>query len=216
MLKYSVMEDKTIIGGEEKIISDLLQQLKLLDLQRLASNKDLSIQSDGKVLLESLGRTYLVEQHGVTGTDGASVSSKQQLAVISYVLSEATGPPAFDYIPFSHLGGFNIGREQHFTKNVKQPLLDTFSDDYDLFAQAALKIGGIIKESDPTGKHVWLFHVFPNLLIQLIYYESDEDFSADVQILFDSRALDLLGMKCLGFLPGYFSSSLLKAAAVVK
>lgn len=206
------MNENIHISGEEKIYLDLLVQLNMLDLKKTATCKDLPLRPDGKVIIESFGRSYLVHQEGVTVHDERPISFKQKLAVVSYLLSESTGAASFDFVPFSHLGGFNIGREQHISKSVKQPLLHTFGDDYELLVKAALKIGGIQKETDSSSKHVWLFHALPNILIQIIFYEEDEEFPADIQILFDSKALDLLGLKCLGFLPGYFTSTLIDAA----
>lgn len=207
------MDDKTGISGEEKIYLDLLQQLKILDLQQVAASKGLPLQPTGEVFVESFANTYLVRQDGVITNDNSPIFLKQKLAVMSYVLSDCSGPPAFDFIPFSHLGGFNIGREQHAANNMKKPLLKRFGDDYQLFTQAALKIGGIQHGDTPPGKNVWQFHAFPNLIIQVIFYERDEEFPADIQILFDSKSLDYFGMKCLGFLPGYFTSALIDAAS---
>ncbi len=209
----NTINGKLNTSGEEKIYLDLLQQLINVDLKKTAACKDLPIQPNGAVLVKSFARSYLVGQEGVTVNDERSISSKQKLAIISYLLSESSGPPAFDFIPFGHLGGYNIGREQHANKSVKQPLLKRFGDDYELLAKAALKIGGIQKESDTPDKHVWLFQAFPNLLIQVIFYEHDEEFPADIQVLFDSNALDYFGMKCLGFLPGYFTGTLIDAAS---
>lgn len=203
------MNEKFNISGEEKIYLDLLQQLKNVDLKKTATYKKLPIQPNGEVLIESFARSYLVSQNGVTVDDGKAIASKQKLAVTSYILSESTGPPAFDFIPFGHLGGFNIGRDQHANKSVKQPLLKRFGDDYDLFTKTALKIGGRHQESTTPDKNVWLFYAFPNVLMQIIFYERDEEFPADIQVLFDSKALDYFGMKCLGFLPGYFTSTLI-------
>lgn len=207
------MDERLNTSGDEKIYLDLLQQLRTVDLKKAAAIKNLPLQSNGEVLVESFARGYLISQVGVAVNDERSVSLKQKLAVISFFLSESTGLPAFDFIPFEQLGGFNIGREQHANKSVKQPLLKIFGDDYDLFTKAALKIGGKHQESTIPDKNVWLFNAFPNLLIQLVFYERDEEFPADVNVLFDSKALDYFGTKCLGFLPGYFTSTLIGAAS---
>jgi hypothetical protein len=44
-----------------------------------------------------------VSQDGITANDGNTISFKQKLAVISYLLSEYAGPPAFDFVPFGTL-----------------------------------------------------------------------------------------------------------------
>lgn len=207
------MDEKKDLKGNEKIYLDLLQQLSKEDLEKRASIKDLSVQSHGKVLVQSFAKRYLVCHEGVTADDVGPVSFQQKLAVVSYLLSDGAGEPAYEFVPFGHLGGFNIGRNQHAIKNLKQPIIEKFSDHYELFAKSALKIGGIQKESGTPGKYVWLFHAFPKLPINLTFYEHDEEFPADVQILFDNKALDFMGLKCLGFLPGYFTSTLLDAAS---
>ncbi len=208
------MNENLTISGEEKIYRELLEQLGNVDLKQTAAHKDLPLQANGEVVIKSFARNYLVRNEGISVSDEKSISLKQKLAVISYLLSESTGSPAFDFVPFGHLGGFNIGREQHADKNIKQPLLKKFGDDYELFAGAALQIGGSRQESDSTDKYVWLFQAFANLLIQVTFYERDEEFPADIQVLFDSKALDYFGMKCLGFLPGYFTGTLMDAASV--
>ncbi len=207
------MDGNKDLKGNEKIYFGLLQQLSKEDLEKRAAVKDLPVQSDGKILVKSFARRYLVCHEGVTAFDAGPVSFQQKLAVVSYLLSGGAGEPAFEFVPFGHLGGFNIGRDQHAIKSLKQPIIEKFSDNYDLFAKAALKIGGIQKESGTPGKHVWLFHAFPKLPINLTFYERDEEFPADVQVLFDNKALDFLGLKCLGFLPGYFTNTLLEAGS---
>lgn len=207
------MHEEPNISGEEKIYQTLLQQLGNTDLKKTAARKDLPLQENGDIVVKSLTRNYLVSEKGVAVNDGVLVSTKQKMAVVSYFLSESTGEPSFDFISFGHLGGFNIGRERHANKSIKLPLVKRFGDDYELFAQAALKIGGVPQEGTDPGKNVWLFHLFPNLLIQVIFYECDEEFPADIHVLFDSKALDYFGMKCLGFLPGYFTGALIEAAS---
>ncbi len=207
------MDENKDLKGNEKIYFDLLQQLSKEDLEKIAAAKDLPVQSDGKVFVKSFARRYLVCHEGVTAFDAGPVSFQQKLAVVSYLLSDGAGEPAFEFVPFGHLGGFNIGRDQHAIKSIKQPIIEKYSDNYELFAKAALKIGGIQKESGTPGKYVWLFYAFPKLPINLTFYERDEEFPVDVQVLFDNKALDFMGLKCLGFLPGYFTSTLLGAAS---
>ena len=188
-------------------------QLSREDLEKRAVLKDLSTQPDGRIIVASFARNYLVGGEGVTALDAGPVSFQQRLAAVSYLLSDGSGNPTLNFVPFGHLGGFNIGRDRHGDQSLKQPILKKFSDNYELFAEAALRIGGIQKEKDTFGKHIWLFHAFPKLPIQLTFYESDEEFPADVHVLFDSKALDFMGMKCLGFLPDYFTTTLLGAVS---
>lgn len=207
------MDQNGALKGHEQIYCGLLQQLGREDLKKRAAIKDLPLQADGKVVVTSFARNYLVSDDGVSVFDSEPLSFQQKLAVVSYLLSSGAGEPALEFVNFEQLGGLNIGRERHADKGLKQPILAKFGENYELFAKAARKIGGVPKHSDTAGTNLWLFHAFPKLPISVTYYEADEEFSADVRVLFDAKALDFIGLRCLGFLPGYFTGTLLEAAA---
>jgi len=203
------------VTATDRIYLDLLQRLGGSDLTAIAVAKDLPLEPGHRLRVKSFARSYLLDRSGVTAVDAGPVSFQQKLAVLSYALSEGAGEPSFEFVPLGRLGGFNIGRDRFDDRGLKRPLLARFADDYDLLARASLRLGGIEKEGGRSGEHVWLFHAFPKIPIQLTFHERDEDFPADVHVLFDSRALDFLGLECLGFLPAHFAESLLTAAAAV-
>jgi hypothetical protein len=205
------MDQKEEASGHEKIYGDLLDRLQRADVSELARRKDLPLRPDGKVVVKSFGRVYFVCPEGVMSADAGPVSIKQGLAVTSYLFSKGEGEPSNEFVPFGRLGGFNIGRGHHDGKSLKTPILSKFGDDYDLLARAARKIGGIEEESTSQTEHVWLFHAFPKLLLRLIFHERDNDFPADVHVLFETKAFDFFGFECLGFLPDYFTSTLFEA-----
>lgn len=195
-------------NAHEKIYADLLSCLKNIDLIKVANEKNLQVK-DEKILLPSFARLYQISHHGVSAIDKKPVTFLQKLAVVSYVLSDGKGYAAYEFVPFSELGGYNIGREQHAIKAIKKRILNKFGNNYRLFEKASWKIGGL-KKKESQDKHVWLYYAFPNVPILASFYEADEEFPADVQVLFDIRSLDFLGLKCLGFLPDYFVTSLIE------
>ncbi|GAB4257026.1 DUF3786 domain-containing protein [Deferrisoma sp.] len=198
--------------GHERIFLDLLERLKHADLERLAARKGLKPRPDGKVLIESLGASYLVDRGGVQRLDGGPVRPKEGLAVLGYLFSPGTGEPAGEFVPFRLLGGFNLGRATHELRRLKVALLARFGNDYASFAAVARKVGGIEEEAPGAGQHAWQFPVFPKLLVKLVFNEADEDFPPDIHLLFDARALEFFGFECLGFLPDYFVSKLIEVA----
>jgi len=207
------LPEEQALAANERIYATLLSQLGASDLGELAARKELSLKSGGVVEVLSFGRLYHASQGGVVKADGGEAGFKERFAIVNYLLSEGSGEPSGEFIPFGSLGGFNIGRQRHEDRSLKGPILARFADDYPALAAAAESIGGVEERGDSSSEHRWRFSVFPQLPISLTFYERDMDFPPDATILFDSRALDFLGLSCLGFLPDYFTSTLLEAAA---
>jgi hypothetical protein len=94
---------------------------------------------------------------------------------------------------------------------MNAPLEKYFGKDYAKFGEAAAKLGGIEEEAQ-GGKHSWKFDVLPKIPLKLVYYEADEDFPAEIQIMLDTTAIRFLEFECLAFLVGCFVRALIKTA----
>lgn len=199
-------------AAHEKIYADLTEKLANADLPTLAVRKDLNPCADGKIEIPSLGERYLVGRGVVESAGGEPVAPKTGLAVVSYLLSAGTGEPSGEFVSLGRLGGFNVGRANHEERSLKGPLLQRFGDDVELLARAVPTLGGVEEEGSSPGQRSWRFDLFPKLPLRLIHHAADEDFPAEINVLFNSRALEFFGFECLGFLPGYFISALLGAA----
>jgi len=94
---------------------------------------------------------------------------------------------------------------------MNTPLERYFGNDYVKFSEAAVKLGGIEEESQ-VGKHLWKFNVLPKIPLEIVFYEADEEFPVNIQIMLDKTALKFLEFECLAFMVGCFVGTLIKTA----
>jgi hypothetical protein len=83
-----------------------------------------------------------------------------------------------------------------------------FGNDYAQFSEAAVQLGGIEEESR-MGKHLWEFAVLPKIPLKIVYYEADDEFPTNIQIMLDKTVLQFLEFKCLAFMVGCFVQALI-------
>jgi len=104
-----------------------------------------------------------------------------------------------------------IGGVHGQSRLMNAPLERYFGNDYLKFSEAATRLCGIEEESQ-VGKHLWNFDVLPKIPLKLVFYEADEDFPAEIQIMLDKTALQFLEFECLAFMVGCFVRALIKTA----
>lgn len=84
-------------------------------------------------------------------------------------------------------------------RNLPDPLLTPFAAKFsgktERLADACKALGGSpLKKGDIS----WQFEAFPQISLQLIFWDADEDFPAQVQVLFDSHVTDFLHFETTG------------------
>ena len=94
---------------------------------------------------------------------------------------------------------------------MNAPLERYFGNDYVKFSEAAVKLGGI-EEEPQVGKHQWRFDVLPKIPLKIVFYEADDEFPVEIQLMLDKTALEFLEFECLAFMVGCFVRALIKTA----
>ena len=94
---------------------------------------------------------------------------------------------------------------------MNTPLERYFGNDYVKFGEAAVKLGGI-EEEPQVGKHLWRFDVLPKIPLKIVFYEADDEFPFDIQIMLDKTALQFLEFEWLAFMVGCFVLAPIKMA----
>lgn len=199
-------------NGYEQIYRGLLPQLARCDFAESAGRLGLERLANGDVTVIFCGREYRINSAGVNPVDGEPDDVNSRSVLAYYILSTGRGEPGNSYVPLSRTTGIPDGRKTHDKGILIAPLLREFGDDYGKFQFAAEQLGGVLDDPSPDGGHCWTFAVLPKIPLRLVFYEADEEFPADIQILFDRSAPRFLAFECLAFLTGCFCKSLILAA----
>ena len=198
-------------NGYEQIYESLIPKLSKCDFLEVAGRLGLSLQPDGALSVNFLGREYEIHSCGANPTDGKPVNVNNRSVLAYYTLSKGVGEPAFSYVPISCLAGTGIT----FSTNVNwmtDPLGKTFNGNYVTFRETMCRLGGIFNGKLKSGGYSWLLKVLPKILLQIVYYESDDEFPCEVQILFDKNASRFMEFACLAFLEGCLVRAMIMTA----
>ncbi len=188
-------------SGYEQIYENLLPKLSECDFSEVAGRLGLALRPDGSISVNFLGREYEISSRGVNPTDGKPVNINNRSVLAYYALSKGTGEPAFSYVPVSSLTGTKVV----FSSNLKWmagSLGEIFSENYEKFSETMRRLGGVFSGKLNSGGYAWLLDVLPKIPLQIVYYDSDDEFPCEVQILFDKNASRFMEFECLAFLGG--------------
>jgi hypothetical protein len=195
--------------GYDSIYLGLISKLSCLDFQESAVRLGLEY-VDGGVRAYFLKREYQITTDGVEPLDGQPVNVNNRSVLLYYVLSKGQGEPENSYIPFESIPRI-IGGLHAQSRLMNAPLERYFGSDYVRFSEAARKLGGFEEESQ-VGKHLWRFDVLPKIPLKLVFYDADDDFPAEIQIMLDKTATQFMEFECLAFMVGCFVRALIKTA----
>jgi hypothetical protein len=198
-------------SGYEQIYESLIPKLSKCDFLEVAERLGLSLQPNGTLSVNFLGREYKISSYGVIPTDSKPVNVNNRSVLAYYTLSKGVGGPAFSYVPISKFAGAGT----IFSTNIEwmtDPLGKTFSGDYAAFSKIMCRLGGIFNGKLKSGGYSWLLKALPKIPLQIVYYESDEEFPCEVKILFDKNASCFLEFECLAFLEGCFVRTMIMTA----
>jgi len=85
---------------------------------------------------------------------------------------------------------------------MTDPLGKAFSGNYAAFGETIRSLGGVFDGKLKSNGYSWLLEALPKNPMQIIYYEGDDEFPCEVQILFDKNAARFMDFECLAFLEG--------------
>lgn len=196
-------------GGYDSIYRGLIAKLSGCDFQEAADRLGLEYVDDD-IRVCFLRRKYRITLDGVVPLDGIPADVNNYSVLLYYLLSKGSGVPENSYVLFESFpamaGGLNVQN-----RLMNTPLEEYFNNDYTKFSAAAMKLAGIEEESS-SGKHVWKFVVLPKIPLRIVFYEPDDEFPVNVQIMLDKTATQFLEFECLAFMVGCFVRALIKTA----
>jgi hypothetical protein len=201
-----------MISGYEQIYRDLLPRLLQCDLAESAGRLGLEMLANGEVSVQFCGRQYVISSVGVNPADGQPVDVNNRSVLAHYILSQGRGEPEHSFLPLAQMTGTVMGQQLQDKGLMVKPLLREFGSDYDKFQSAARKLGGVLEGASEDGGQGWTFQVLPKIPLRLVFYQADDEFPADIQMLFDRSARRFMEFECLAFLSGCFTKALIKAA----
>lgn len=180
--------DKEYMSNYEKQCEQWRQKFLTMDQEEICRRLPEIEQREDVLVLEHFGRALAVDRK--TGdiralSDDGPVYVMTKFNVYTlfwYVKAQArlTG----EWLPYRELkGGSPFGPA--FQKGVLEPLAATFSGHEDLLEKAVEQMKG-----ERLSSSGYMFHAFQCIPVRLNFWDGDEEFPAQANLLFDSSAVD--------------------------
>ena len=199
------------MDGYSKIYEDLNERLQSADIATSAKHLGLSLSDAGEAEVLFMGTTYLVSNSGVQRTDGKRVPDTTGSALIHYVLRGSRSRPAGKFATFAQLAGPLFRPGSYSGSALEQPIIKRFQGHVPELLSASALVGGRQAGQAGSGSVSLVFDLLPHILLQLIFYDRDDEFPARATLLFDRNATQLIDFEALAVLVTIFVQSLTKA-----
>jgi len=188
-------------NGYAKTYEGLIPRLTGVDFAEAALRLGLDPPENGLLQIDFLRRRFEVGTDGVrdlTRDDDAYVNNKSVL--IYYLTSGGFGEPQYRYSLLHHFSqGLFSGRQDNW---MATPLIRKLSGDKEKFFEAMKRLGARYEGSRSMASHTWHYDALPKIPVEIYFYEADEEFSADVKMMFDDAALRFVPFETLAVLNG--------------
>jgi hypothetical protein len=198
-------------SGYQVIHDNLMQRLAASSLGEKARRLNLRRRSPGDIEVVFLGQTYLAGAHGIRTLDGERAPLITASVIAGYLLTGGWGEPAGRFVPLQTLSG-TAGSHTGFQKSaLAAPLVKRFRGRMDALQRTARKLGGRLEGQAGAGGISLVFDVLSKIPLQLVFYDSDAEFPAEVNFLLDITATNFLEYEYLAVMLTAFVKALLAA-----
>jgi hypothetical protein len=194
------------MNGYEQTYEVIVPRLRECDFSDAARRLGFELPSKDRLIINFLGRTYMITKNGVSPLDGSSVNVNILSVLVYYAISQGKGEPLYD---FTMLHNFSRGLFSHGGADwMTAPLRKAFGGGHSQFRKAALALGMVFQGSEKSGEYPWLYQLLPKIPVRVVYYQGDDEFPCGVDIFYDKTAPLFLDFEPLAVLNGCFISAL--------
>ncbi|MDR3153962.1 MAG: DUF3786 domain-containing protein [Deltaproteobacteria bacterium] len=195
-----------------------LENLAGIGVKSQAEAMGLALDETGtKAKVRFLGSDCLIGNDGVTDVARRNVTVDATSVLAHYLASKGRGEPSSEFVPIGRLTGIASGASAGTSPSDQlfKPLGDKFGSDYGAFSKAALALGARHAGLSQAGAQSFVFGDLPKLPVRADFFEADEEFDAEIKILFPSNATAFVMYEVLELYIMCLTVALLMAAGLI-
>lgn len=192
MDKGKVEMTETMVSNYEKLCEYWREQFRKMDHRELAAKLPELISRDEDFVLTYFGKRYRINRESgvIQGLDDKKpISSGLQMIIYNLLWFSREGAMLTNkWVPFRSVK--NAGPfAPAFSAHVLKPFSETFSGQVEKLHQAAQILGGKPLPQGDAGYEIKSFECIP---IQFLFWDGDDEFPAQGNILFDYSVTDFI------------------------
>lgn len=205
-----ILKKNITVGGHRWIYDNLIRRLQNTNIATSAKHLDLALNNAGEAKIPFLGATFLVSNEGVRRSDGKKFNDVTGSVLIHYILKGSLLRPAGKFVTFSELAGPLFKQSSYSSSALEQPIIKRFQGRISELLVTTASYGGRQGGESGLGSMSLIFDLLPHILLQLIFYDRDDEFPARATLLLDLNATHFIEFEVLAVLVTIFVQSLTK------
>lgn len=216
--RFQVQRDQLAAEGPQKWLNTLLPKVERLraqlaqrDWRVIADHAGATFDEHGALRLVVWDKEYLIAMPAcvVRDADGTETRLDRQALALMYLNTADGTPIAHRWLRYRELpGGLFYSHAFHGYAEVR--LAKAFHDQPEIFAQAALRIGGT--RLTFGNSQAFEFTAMPRIPLAAVLWSGDDDFPSSATILFDAASSHYLPTDVIGALGSQLVSRLMGVA----
>jgi hypothetical protein len=204
------LKENVANAGYKNIYEELIRRLKNKDIAASAENLDLKLNDAGEVIVPFLDTTFIVCSKGIRRSDGKDFKETLGSVIAHYILKGSCCRPAGKFVTFAELAGPLFKEGSYSSSALERPIIKRFQGRISELLVSAAYYGGRQGGEAGSGSVSLIFEMLPHILLQIIFYDRDDEFPARATLLFDLNATQLIDFEVLAVLVTVFVQSLTK------
>jgi hypothetical protein len=191
-------------NGYEKTYEMVLPKLLNVEFRDASERLGFDYINEDEMEIDFLSERYLVTHKRVVCLTNPEVHINNRSVLIYYTSSEGRVQPKGDFKGLHYFtSGLMSGSRASWMTN---PLVKAFGEDYLQFAKASFRFG--MTDVSTKTMYIWQYSLLPKVPIQVIYFEGDDEYPTNIEVLFDDTVLSYLPFETLAVAYGLFVSRL--------
>ena len=192
------------------VVKEAQAKLRTTDRVVVAQQSGATIDPQGNLRVEFLGREYMIDQTEwtVQRSDGATPAALIQSLLLTYLYKADGTPPIDRWLGFRELPD-GLFYAQAFQSYTGAELVRSLNGDVASFVQASEKLQG---EALAIGDAGYAYQVLPHLKLAVVMWAGDDEFPPQAQVLFQETAAHYLMTEGLAIVGSLLIGQIVKAA----
>ena len=192
--KRDVAED-ALIWARQRAAS-----LRIEDLEKRIEGR--LVDREGQKVLELPYFQDIIEisRSGLKKRDDTKLTRLEQVFLYNHLAQGGSREPSGTWKGFQELPN-TVSKVKSMREHVEKPLIERFSGDLKALKTCGQSLGAIdTTEAFGSAEAALLFHPLPRVPVLLVFWDREEEFEAEVRLLFDETVTEHLDIESILFL----------------
>ena len=189
------MAEDALVWAKEKAAS-----MALSDLEERIGGRLHGRGEDLELRLPYFSEELRIGRNGMVKGDGEAPTRWEQVFIYNHMAQGGRAHPTGNWKALQEFPN-TVSKIKSMRAHVEGPLADRFGGKAADLRAAAVKLGALDRSGEnPAADAAWLFRPLPRIPVMLLFWDGEEEFDAEVKLLFDETIAEHLDIESILFL----------------